>query len=139
MNKQKKPASRVPTVLSDTPKDKHIAIIDGPQYGFKGPDGFHQMDDYTVVGVRKDLFQRLDSAGGDKYGKQIFSAMQLVLVSRLERDFRGCTATSVMMNRKGDIALKVVGAPDGSMSSDREFLQGRLDDACTRLAECLGV
>ncbi|MCD8349598.1 MAG: hypothetical protein LUC93_03205 [Planctomycetaceae bacterium] len=139
MSKQKKPVSRVPTVLKEARTDRNIPVIDGPQHGFKGPEGYVSLDEYTMVGVRKDLRLRLESANAGKYSKQVWSATQLILCSRLERDFPGAAVTSFMLTKQGDIALKVEGATDSSMSTDRAFLQTRLDDACAKMAESLGV
>lgn len=137
--RQKKPASKVPTVLRDTPPARNLAVVDGPQYGFKGPDGLHSLDDCTIVGIHRDLGRRLESANGGKYADQVMAATRLILCSNLERDFPGAVITAVLLNKNGDLAMKITGAPDGSISSDREFLQGRLDEACAKMAECLGV
>lgn len=105
--------------------------------GVQGRDGFKVMHNATILKMSREYRRRFPAPGEHGFCETVL-AVRTVMWRRLKTDFPNCVFSIDIIQPNGDFCVSV-DAGEGEYLSDSRVLQARLDDACARFAECLGV
>lgn len=106
--------------------------------GIQGKDGFRAMHNMSVLGISREYRRRFAALGEQVFCEVVFS-LRTIMWCRLKADFPGCLVTMEIVQPSGDLCVTVDKSPGHEYLSNPRVLQARLDDACAKLADCLGV
>lgn len=135
------PGDRALAVLLDDKPVRHEIspwpAADAIEIGVQRDGAFSPLDNMTILAIAGDYRRRLSRLERREFCDAVY-AIRLIMYHRLKNDFPDCHITMQIIQPRGDIGVVVDNCPFPYIN-DRQALQDRLDDACRRVADCLGV
>lgn len=107
------------------------------EIGIQQDGAFTPLENMVILVMAEDFRRRFERLERREYCDAVY-AVRLIMYRRLKNHFPDCRISMQIIQPRGDIGVAIDNCPVPYVN-DRHVLQERLDDACARLAECLGI